>query len=66
MSSVWGVKLAQVIMKVLGEIKSDKPSVFIDGLDFLLAAGGDHLSANEVLALLSNISEVFQISNSTS
>jgi hypothetical protein len=66
MSSVWGIRLAQVIMQALGEIKSEKPALFIDGLDFLLAASGEHLSANELLALLSNLSEVFQTFDSTS
>jgi hypothetical protein len=53
-------------MQALGEIKSEKPALFIDGLDFLLAASGEHLSANELLALLSNLSEVFQTFDSTS
>jgi hypothetical protein len=66
MSSEWGTKLAQVIMRVLSDIKTEKPALFIDGFDFLLAAGGEHLTANELLALLSNLSEVFQTYNSVS
>jgi hypothetical protein len=66
MSSLWGIKLAQVIMKALGEIKTEKPALFIDGLDFLLAASGEQLGANELLALLSNLSEVVQTFNSRS
>lgn len=58
MSSVWGINLAQVIMKALGEMKTEKPALFIDGLDFLLATSEEHLSTNELLALLSNLSEV--------
>jgi len=58
MSSPWGVKLAEVILKALADVKTEKPALFIDGLDFLLAASGDHLTANELLALLSNLSEV--------
>jgi hypothetical protein len=61
MSPPWRVKLVQVIAKALEDIKTEKPALFIDGLDFLLAASGDNLTAIELLALLSNLSEVTQL-----
>jgi hypothetical protein len=55
----WSAQLAKNIIKALGEIKAEKPSLFIEGLDFLLASGGDDITANEILALLSVLSEVY-------
>jgi hypothetical protein len=36
-----------------------KTTLFIEGLDFLLAAGDGKLSVNEMLSLISTLSEVF-------
>jgi hypothetical protein len=53
----WAAQLAKNIVKSLGETKTERPSLFIEGLDFLLASGGDDITANEILALLSVLSE---------
>ena len=58
MSSSWGVELAEVILKAVADVNTQKPALFIDGLDLLLAASGDNLTANELITLLSNLSEV--------
>ena len=59
--SAWSTHIARVIVKALGEVKVEKPCLFIDGLDFILAAGEDQITAIEILTLLSCISEVLLI-----
>jgi elongator complex protein 6 len=56
--SSWSTQLAQVLVKALGELQVEKKSLFMDGLDFFLAAGEDNIAANEILTLLSTLSEV--------
>ena len=56
--SPWSTQLAQTIVQALGEVKVEKPCLFIEGLDFLLAAGEDSITANEILTLLSSLTEV--------
>jgi hypothetical protein len=48
-------------MKALGHLHPTKPALFIDGLDFLLAAGDGNITANDILTLLANLSEVISI-----
>jgi hypothetical protein len=56
--SPWSTQLAQAIVQAFGEVKVEKPCLFIEGLDLLLAAGEDSISANEILTLLSTLAEV--------
>lgn len=48
-------------MKALGHLYPTKPALFVDGLDFLLAAGDENITANDILTLLANLSEVISI-----
>jgi hypothetical protein len=54
----WGTQLAQTIVNATKHISVEKPALFIDGLDFLLAAGGDEITVDEILTLVSSLSEV--------
>ena len=56
--SPWSTQLSEIIVQALGEVKGEKPSLFIEGLDLLLAAGQDSITANEIIALVSSLSEV--------
>ena len=56
--SSWATQLAQTITQALDEVKVEKPCLFIEGLDFLLAAGEDFITPNEILTLLSSLTEV--------
>ena len=55
--ATWIDIISRVIMKAISEIKG-RPALFIEGLDLLLAAGPDDISASQVLACLSLLSEV--------
>ena len=59
--SSWIEQLTQHILKAFADIKAKKISLFIDGLDFLLAAGDGNITANDILTLLANLSEVLSI-----
>jgi hypothetical protein len=59
--SSWIIQLTQNILNALDTIKVAKPSLFIDGLDFVLAAGETNITANDILTLLANLSEVLSI-----
>ena len=60
--SSWSTTLAQSISKALGDIRSDNPALFIEGLDFFLAAGEESITTIETITLLSNLSEVLSLS----
>ena len=53
----WSHQLAQYITKALREVKGE-PALIIEGVDFLLAAGLDNITAPHLLSLLSLLSEV--------
>lgn len=54
----WATQLAQTIVNATKQIGVEKPALFIDGLDFLLAAGGAEITVDEILTLVSSLSEV--------
>ena len=54
----WIAQLIQHILKALDDVHTTKPSLFIEGLDFLLAVGEGRITASEILMLLANLSEV--------
>jgi hypothetical protein len=56
--SPWSMQLAQIIAKALGEVQAEKPTLFIEGLDFLLAAGENDITPVEILTVLSSLSQV--------
>ena len=57
--SPWGTQLAQTIVNAVRRVEFDKPALFIEGLDFLLAAAGEEVTTDEILTLVSSLSEVF-------
>jgi len=59
--SSWSTQLAQTIVQALGEVKVEKPCLFIEGLDSLLAAGEESITANEILTLISSLTEVHSL-----
>src|SRR5271155_3071899 len=56
--SPWATQLAQTIVNAVRQIDFDKPALFIEGLDFLLASAGEEVTADELLTLVSSLSEV--------
>jgi elongator complex protein 6 len=56
--SPWGTQLAQAIVNAVRRVEFDKPALFIEGLDFLLAAAGEEVNTDEILTLVSSLSEV--------
>jgi hypothetical protein len=55
----WGTQLAQTIVNATNQLQGEKPALFIQGIDFLLAAAAaEEINANEILTLLSSLSEV--------
>ena len=57
--SPWSTQLAQCTVKALGQIQVAKSSLFIQGLDLLLAAGDEtSITAPEILTLLSTLTHV--------
>ena len=57
MQKPWIDQIIQSILKALAEIKG-RPALIIEGLDFLLAAGPDNITAPQLLTLVSLLSEV--------
>ena len=56
--SPWSTQLAQTIVNAKRQIGVEKPALLVEGLDFLLASGGDEITADEILTLVSSLSEV--------
>jgi hypothetical protein len=55
--SAWIEQIGQSVMKAIGTLRS-RPSLIIEGLDFLLAAAQDKITATCLLRFLSTLTEV--------
>jgi hypothetical protein len=56
----WIDQLAHLLVQTIGKMKS-RPSLVIEGLDFLLAAAPEHIPISQVLGLLSAVSDVLTL-----
>jgi hypothetical protein len=52
-------QLADAILNGLGDFQGSRPSLFLEGLDFLLAAGENEVSPIQILSLISSLSDVY-------
>jgi hypothetical protein len=52
-------QLANAILNGLGDFQGSKPSLFLEGLDLLLAAGENEVSPIQILSLISSLSDVY-------
>lgn len=60
--SKWILSIAQIILLALDTLQTEKKSLFIEGLDFVLAAGSENITPLDILTTISVLSEVNPLS----